>query len=199
MLAGAWLEADHGLGGVEAVEAGLAGDGVGVGGEGRVLDHDLESLAGGAVERDEEQVQIDRERVHRDDLAGQGPDEASGRFAELLVVGVPGVASGEVGVNREGAPVVELLLDGGGGRLRHQAEGVAGEVDARLLAARFVGAHASRAQAIRDIAADREIGKHRVILEHHAGIALVRRPGVDAFTAEQNATCVQLAKARHHA
>src|SRR3954467_6542286 len=63
----------------------------------------------------------------------------------------------------------------------------------------FIAAYFASAQAVGDIATDVKVREHRIILEHHAGIAFVRRQSVDALRAEQDAPAIQLAKARHHA
>ena len=89
------------------------------------------------------------------------------------------------------------------GELMRPALGVAVELHqlqrARDPLADLVRAHFARPQAVGDVAADGEVGKHRVVLEHHAGVALVRRQRVDALLAEQDAACVELAKSRDHA
>ncbi len=54
-------------------------------------------------------------------------------------------------------------------------------------------------QSVGDVVADREVGKHRIVLEHHAGVAPVRRQRVDALGAEQDAAAVERAEPRHHA
>ena len=53
-----------------------------IGGEGRVLDHDAMRAARRPVERRHQEVEVDRQRVHRDHLLDAGPDEAGDRRAE---------------------------------------------------------------------------------------------------------------------
>src|SRR5205085_11103682 len=52
------------------------------------------------------------------------------------------------------------------------------------------------AQTVGDIALHREIGKDRIVLEDHAGIAMMRRQGVDASIIEPYAARFELGKAR---
>ncbi len=54
-------------------------------------------------------------------------------------------------------------------------------------------------QPVGDVVADVKVGEHRIVLEHHAGVAPVRRQGVDALVAEQDAAAVECAEPRHHA
>src|SRR5947208_16918694 len=65
--------------------------------------------------------------------------------------------------------------------------------------ANFVLAHFARAQAISHVVADRKVWKYRVILEHHAGVALVRRQRVDPLLTQKDLAAVEFAKARDHA
>ena len=44
--------------------------------------------------------------------------------------------------------------------------------------------HAARLEAVGHVPADREIGEDGVVLEHHAGVAAMRRQRVDALAAE---------------
>jgi hypothetical protein len=59
--------------------------------------------------------------------------------------------------------------------------------------------HVARAQAVSDVAADGQIRKDRVVLEHHAGVAPVRGQRVDALAAEADGARLNVAKARDHA
>jgi len=61
------------------------------------------------------------------------------------------------------------------------------------------GRHASRLQAVGDVAGDGVVGENRVVLEHHAGVAPVRRQPVDARRTEMNAAGIELAESRDHA
>ena len=61
------------------------------------------------------------------------------------------------------------------------------------------GRDVARPEAVGDVAADRVVGKDRVVLEHHAGVAPVRRQLVDVLLAEQDPAVVQVAEARDHA
>src|SRR5215467_435667 len=53
-------------------------------------------------------------------------------------------------------------------------------------------------QAVRDIALHREIGKDRIVLEDHAGVAMMRRQGVYASVVEPYAARFDVAKAGDH-
>ena len=57
----------------------------------------------------------------------------------------------------------------------------------------------ARAQAIGDVIADLEVREHRVVLEHHAGVAPMRRQRVDPPLAETDLAAIELAKSGDHA
>src|SRR5258707_15202013 len=54
------------------------------------------------------------------------------------------------------------------------------------------------AQTVGDIALHGEVGKDRIVLEDHAGVAMMRRQGVDAPVVEPYAARIDLRKAGDH-
>src|SRR3989442_834730 len=68
-------------------------------------------------------------------------------------------------------------------------------LDARTDVGRF---DLASAQTVGDIALDGEVGKDRIVLEHHARVATMRRQGVDASLAEPYAARFDLGKAGDH-
>src|SRR5258706_13310929 len=54
------------------------------------------------------------------------------------------------------------------------------------------------AQTVGDIPLHGEVGKDRIVLEHHARVATMRRQGVDASLAEPYAARFELGKAGDH-
>ena len=100
------IELDPRARGIVAVAADLRVHCVMVRREGRLLDKDRMAFGGRAVEADHHQVQVDRQRIHRDDFLRQRTDQRGEILAHEFVVGHPGVAAAEVRFHREIAPVV---------------------------------------------------------------------------------------------
>src|SRR5262249_47104945 len=59
--------------------------------------------------------------------------------------------------------------------------------------------HLARPQAIGDVTGDGEVGEHRIVLEHHADVAQMRRQPVDPPVGEADLAGIELAEARDHA
>ena len=70
--------------------------------------------------------------------------------------------------------------------------------DREDLLADLLLAEASELQAVRDVVVHVHVRKQRVVLEHHRGIALVRRLLVDLLVAEIDLADVRALKARDH-
>ena len=68
-------------------------------------------------------------------------------------------------------------------------------LDARADVGRF---DLASAQTVGDIAFHGEVGKDRIVLEHHARVATMRRQGVDASLAEPYAARFDLGKPGDH-
>ena len=113
----------------EAVEAGLRGDRIPVGGKGAFLDEDFVASRRGPVERDEEQVQVHRERIHRNDFALARAGDACERRGDELVIGHPRPLAREVALDGLAGPGVQLLFDVGAGPFRHEAERMTCEIE----------------------------------------------------------------------
>jgi hypothetical protein len=120
------------LGGIEAVQPRLRLERVVVRRKRAVLEEDAVPLARRTVEARHHQVQIDRQRVHRHDLARGRSHEPRHRLGEEFVVRHPRVLAREVRLHGEPPPRLELLLDVPRRSLRQEPERVAGEVDLLL-------------------------------------------------------------------
>lgn len=81
-------------------------------GKGLALDDDLVAFRGGFVEAGHEQVQIGRQGLHDDDLAGQRAHDLGGLFLESIVEVQPGRVSAfkrlEMAKDAFGGPGVEV-------------------------------------------------------------------------------------------
>src|SRR5262249_62062596 len=62
----------------------------------------------------------------------------------------------------------------------------------------FLLGEPARLEAVANVARDIEIGKHRIVLEHHAGVAPMRGNRVDAALAKQDAPAIELAESGDH-
>ena len=92
-----------------------------------MVDRDPEPLGRRPVQRRQQQVQVDAERVHHRHLARPGPDDPRERRPQ--VVGGVEPARLPPALDRERRPLVDAAGDGVAGGERLQAERVAGEVD----------------------------------------------------------------------
>ena len=99
--------------GVVAVVTHLRCDSVRVRGEGGVLDDDAIALGRGPVERRHQEVEVDRQRVHRDDLLDAGAHEPGERSAQPVGRRQPGVGALEPALDGEGRPGIDLRLEAG--------------------------------------------------------------------------------------
>ena len=104
---------------------------VAVGRKGAVLDQDLPARAVGPEERDQHQVEIHGERVHRHHLPGRGADQARERLAEPLVIRVPGSPAREVRLHAQPGPVFQLGGDQRAGGPGHGTERIPAEIHQR--------------------------------------------------------------------
>ena len=127
-LAGAWRDDHEVAGGVQPVMPQLRLHGVPVRGERGRLDEDPGATAQGPEERRQQQVQVDRERVHGHDLVRSGAHEACGPLADDAVSLDPCGAAAEVALHALGGPRIELREDRVPCRTRLDAQGVAREV-----------------------------------------------------------------------
>jgi len=136
--AGVGLNLDHALLRVQAVPHDLALDGVVVAGEGLPLEDDLVALGVGLVEARHHQVQVDGERVHDDDLVGGRANEV-GRLVGAVLGHVLPLGEGRVGhvgemaVDANGRPRLQLGVEVPPDGLGLGAEGVADKVEALLV------------------------------------------------------------------
>ena len=160
---------DEGALGVEPVPGDLRGDRVAVGGECTGLDQDAPAPSGGAIEARQHQVQIHRERVHRDDFVGQAAGERAEPGGQILVIGHPRAVRVLVAVDGEPGPLVELLVDDVARGERQQAERVTAQVD-ELFAARIARQREARAIAAQRIGGVAGLcGAERRLRVHAAG------------------------------
>ena len=82
------------------------------------------------VERRHEQVEVDGQGVHRDDLIDAGSDEARERATQAVGCGQPCVRALEPALDADGGPDIQFLLDDRRGAPRLQTERVADEIGA---------------------------------------------------------------------
>ena len=128
------LELDQCVGRIAAVEAHLRFQRVAVGRKRAGLHQDRVPLRRRPVEADHHQVQVRRQRVHRDDFRRLRADDVGKACAHQFVVRHPRRGFEEVALDRIARPLVEHFLDHRARAARLQAERVAAEV--RLLDAR---------------------------------------------------------------
>ena len=115
-------------GGISTSSRNVGLDGIGVAGKGAVLHEEDSAVAFGAVEGHHQQMQIDGQRVHRDDFGRKRPDDVSEAVSKILVIRIPRSRRIEVPLDAELRPVIEFLFDDRSRRDRLQAEGVSHEV-----------------------------------------------------------------------
>ena len=89
---------------LEAVMRNLRLDRVGVGREGRIFHQDLVTRLRRPIKGRHQQVQVDRQAVHADDFVRLRADQPRRRFAQGLVIGIPGRRGIEVPVHARAAP-----------------------------------------------------------------------------------------------
>jgi hypothetical protein len=111
------------------VEVDLTLHGVRIAGKCGVFDDDFVAIARWAIERNHEQVQVGRERIHRDDFFGHAPHYARQGFADFFVIWQPRMLGGEVAFDSERGPIGEFLLECGACGFGLQAQRVADEVE----------------------------------------------------------------------
>ena len=88
----------------------------------------------GSIERRQQQVQVDRERVHRHDLGGASARETRETVAEILVIRNPRPPGVLVPENCEPRPIVQLLEDQPTRGQRHQSKRVPAQIHERVAA-----------------------------------------------------------------
>ena len=132
VFAGARQQLHDDFGGVEAVQVGLALDGVLVGGKSAAFHQNLVARARGAVKRDQQQVQVHGKSVHHHHFQRRGPHHAGGGGGQGFVVVHPGRGAVEMTFYALPLPTLELMFGGGTGGLGLQAQRVAAEVGAGL-------------------------------------------------------------------
>ena len=128
ILARSRRDSDDVGGGVAAPRRDVRLDGVGVAGKGAVFHQENASISSGAVEGHQEQMQVDGQRVHRDDLGWERADDLGEAVSKILVIRIPGTRGIEVALDTEPRPVVEFLFDDRSRRDRLQSEGVPDEI-----------------------------------------------------------------------
>src|SRR5262249_35778010 len=117
------------LGGrIEAMPGDLRGHGVAVRRKRAAFHQDLCSLSLWPIEAREHQMQIHRERIHRDDFARRGAGDVLESRSELLVIFDPRTCPLLVAEHAELRPRIEFLADAVARRERLQAEGMSAEV-----------------------------------------------------------------------
>jgi hypothetical protein len=121
-LAGTRPDFEHRSVRSESVQLYMRCDGVAVRRERILFDEDLRAFASWAVEGREHQVQVHRQRVHRDDFERLCTDQPRQRRRETLVIGQPRPLRFEVTVDGALRPAVQLLLNDARDRLRLQSE-----------------------------------------------------------------------------
>ena len=188
LLAGARADLEHRVVRIEAVQPRLRCDRVAVRRERVLLDQDLRALARRAVEPREHQVQVHRQRVHRDDFERLRADERRERRREALVVAQPRSLDSKWPSTARCAQLSSSSWTTLADCFRLQSERMAAEVDvlgavgARRNAERV--AQASRADR-RDPAVRRRSGRRDV----HDGISGSRIGRLGAASATNGATC----------
>src|SRR5688572_16792429 len=116
-----------------------------VGGKGLPLDNDLVALGGGTVEAGHHKVEVGGQGVHDGDLGlGGGADDGHvlccAVFSHVLPAGEGRVLErGEVAVDADGGPCVEVRFQVCADRLGLHAERVADKVDGWLIVVRGGG------------------------------------------------------------
>lgn len=130
-------ELDDGLIAAVPAQRRVRADGDAVGREGAGLDDNLVALFRRRVERRHEQVQVHRQRVHRDDLQVGSTNKPRKRRAYALVVAEP-VGTGEVAALAQCLPELELLAHERRRGRGHEAKRVATQVDVDALRHRKV-------------------------------------------------------------
>ncbi len=119
---------DDGVLGIESVEPRLRLQQVTVRREHFRFTDDLVALPGRAVERDEQEVDIGRQRVHADDLRLLGADDPGHRRCQALVVAVPRIRGMKMAFDAVFCPLVEFQLDSAPHGLRLQPQRMAREI-----------------------------------------------------------------------
>ena len=145
-LAVAWRHLHHMLCRVEAANAHVTLDGVGVAGEGARFHQDARALALGSPEAGEQQMQVHAETVHGHDLFGCAANQLAQRLAEHLVVVHPRVRALEARLRGMRSPRVEFLHHQVARGARHGPERVAHQIGDRG-AGRVAGQFKSVAKA----------------------------------------------------
>lgn len=98
-----------------------------------VLDDDLVALVGRPVKRAQQEVHVDRERVHHRHLVRRlGADERGGQTGHRLVNVGPRARAAKVALDTARRPLLHFLVQIGLRAQRLQTERVAAEVDAAL-------------------------------------------------------------------
>ena len=97
--------------------------------KGMFFDQDLVPIRCGPVEADEQQVQIDAERVHHRDFIRLSTDNPSHRVLDRTVIIGPTGVTGEMTLDAECRPPIELADHVVASLLGHGAERVADEVN----------------------------------------------------------------------
>ena len=121
VLAGPRSQPQYGRLRIVPSKGNVASDGVGVRRERVVLDDDAVADGRGPVEARKEQVHVDRQRVHHDDLARLCPDEPSRWIAQRLVIANPGTIRVGMAVHPVLLPGIEIGHELGSRRARLQA------------------------------------------------------------------------------
>ena len=102
----------------------LAERGLTVAGKGSGFNHELGALALRTVERNEKEVQVDRERIHGHDFFWLRYYDGGEVCGGLTVVGHPGPPALEMGFYAVLTPVFEFTIDDFAGALGLQPQGV---------------------------------------------------------------------------
>src|SRR5687767_5191305 len=110
----------------------MRANGIHVRWETRLFNENLESVLRWLVEGGQHQVKIDRQAVHHHNFARNASYEPRPAFAKDLVVGIPGRAAGEMSIDRQPGPVIQLLLHRLARRSRLQTQRVACKIGGRF-------------------------------------------------------------------
>ncbi len=112
----------------EAMEPRLRGERVAVGRERALLDHDAVPALGRPVEGDQQEVQVDRQRIHHHHFVRPRAGQARDRRSEQLMVGQPWALALVVALDRAPAPGIQLRQHVLPRAPRHEAQRVPREV-----------------------------------------------------------------------
>lgn len=113
---------------IEPVEADLRFHRIAVRGKGTSLDQDGGAPGNRAVKARHQQVQVERERVHRHHFTGLGTHQRGQAVTHAFVVGHPWRLAAEVRFHAKLRPVIEFLHQRGAHAPRLQAERVSAEI-----------------------------------------------------------------------